>query len=151
MFWRLEILYICRTHALEYVRFLTARMPERLGKNLVGAIEHYRNYLDLFESKLTIVSQKESVEHGITLRWREGKSLSLLRDLFAEREGREEFASFFLGLSELEKMAYEQIEGARLQRNGFVFQLDGREIAPWGACNPRGLSIQPSLAMTVVG
>jgi len=106
LFWRMQILLICRSYACEYLRFLLSQNVLDDQKSLLEAIMiEYERFKDYFNSKLTIHANLESVTNGRPLIWNHNGNNIPTMQLFVSEEGRREFASFLHNLKQIEEKA----------------------------------------------
>lgn len=111
LFWRMQILLLCRSYACEYLRFLQS-WKVFAGEDLLEArdllkaiLSEYESLKDFFKSKLIVRSDLESIVNGSPLSWIRGDDSIPVKQLFTSETGRREFASFLLDLKQIEEKA----------------------------------------------
>lgn len=111
LFWRMQILYLCRIYALEYVRLLLSE-PEMQDfyQPLSFMLDHYTRFLRVFESRLTIYSDIDSIMKGQSLFWKDDVYQGFIKGLFSTLEGRKRFGDFLLELGDIEKRVVSSLE-----------------------------------------
>ncbi|UCB42421.1 MAG: hypothetical protein JSV77_08125 [Dehalococcoidales bacterium] len=106
LFWRMQVLLICRSYACEYLHFLLSQNVLDDQKSLLEAIIiEYERFKDYFKSKLTIHANLESATNGRPLIWNHNGNNIPTMQLFVSEEGRREFASFLHNLEQIEEKA----------------------------------------------
>ena len=104
LFWRLEILLLCRMYATAYLDELSGDpLLSDLWPQLRAIEQDYRNFCTFFEKHLRIQADFDSIVNGSPLIWTGNGGEQPIRSLFSSPAGKRAFSGFLMELNGMEQ------------------------------------------------
>lgn len=109
LFWRLEVLLLCRNYALRYLDEISKEFSKIEKNHILAAKKCYEEFIKYFNRKLKILYGKEAEKLGTPLLWCDKGKEQPIKITFLSLKGKESFSNFLLKLQSYEKEFYKNI------------------------------------------
>ncbi len=109
LFWRLDVLYLCRKYAILYLDEIVDEFDEPKKDYILKARDVYKEFIKYFDDNLKIVFGKDAEGLGTNLLWVVNGKSQPIKEFFSNSKGKKQFADFLLTLKNFEVGAYNNL------------------------------------------